>query len=101
MVSRFLKNPGPEHFSAVNQILRYLAGSQDRGITFGGESELRLVSGFVFTLNGGFISYAKKQAVVALSSTNAEWIALSLAAREATCEAQGCWLLRSSFDYHL
>ena len=102
MVSRFTKNPGPDHFSAVDQILRYLAGSQDRGITFGGESELRLVgysdsdwagdhadrkstSGFVFTLNGGPISYgSKKQAVVALSSTEAEYVALSLAAREAT-----------------
>ncbi len=101
MVSRFAKNPGPDHFSAVDQILRYLAGSQDRGITFGGEPELRLLgysdsdwagdhadrkstSGSVFTLNGGPISYgSKKQAVVALSSTEAEYVALSLAVREA------------------
>ena len=102
MVSRFANNPSSEHFHAVDQILRYLAGSQDRGITFGGEEELNLVgysdsdwagdradrkstSGFVFTLNGGPVSYAsKKQAVVALSSTEAEYVALSLAAREAT-----------------
>lgn len=78
MVSRFAKNPGPDHFSAVDQILRYLAGSQDRGIMFGGEPELRLVgysdsdwagdhadrksaSGFVFTLNGGPINYGSKK----------------------------------------
>ena len=43
MISRFAKNPGPDHFSVVDQILRYLAGSQDRGITFGREPEFRLV----------------------------------------------------------
>ena len=102
MVSRFAKNPGPDHFSAVDQILRYLANSQDRGITFGGEPTLHLIgysdsdwagdqadrkstSGFVFTLNGGPISHgSKKQAVVALLSTEAEYVALSLAAQEAT-----------------
>ena len=102
MVSRFAKNPSLGHFNAIDQNLRYLAGSRDRGIIFGGEKELKLVgysdsdwardhadrkstSGFVFMLNGGPISYAsKKQAVVALSSTEAEYVALSLAAREAT-----------------
>lgn len=43
MVSFFSKNPGLEYFSAVDQILRYLAESQDRGITFREESELLLV----------------------------------------------------------
>ncbi len=102
MVSRFAKNPSSEHFNAIDQILRYLAGSPDRGITFGGDEELKLIgysdsdwagdhadrkstSGFIFMLNGGPISYAsKKQAVVALSSTEAEYVALSLAAREVT-----------------
>ena len=102
MVSRFAKNLSSEHFNAIDQILRYLARSCERGIIFGGEKELKLVgysdsdwagdhadrkstSGFVFMLNGGPISYAsRKQAVVALSSTEAEYVALSLAAREAT-----------------
>lgn len=102
MVSRFAKNPSSEHFNAIDQILRYLARSPERGITFGGEKELKLIgysdsdwaedhadrnstSRFIFMLNGGPISFAsKKQAVVALSSTEAEYVALSLAAREAT-----------------
>ena len=81
--------------------MHYLAGSCERNITFGGKKELKLVgysdfdwakdytdqkstSGFVFMFNGGPISYAsKKQAVIALSSTEAEYIALSLASREA------------------
>ena len=102
MVSRFAKNPSSEHFNAIDQILRYLAGSPERGITLGGEKELKLIgysdsdwagdhadrkstSGFIFMLNGGPISCAsKKQAVVALSSTEAEYVAPSLAACEAT-----------------
>ncbi len=43
MVSRFAKNPSLEHFNAIDQILRYLAGSHERRITFGGEKELKLV----------------------------------------------------------
>ena len=102
MVSRFAKNPSSEHFNAINQILQYFARSPERGITFGGEKELKLIgysnfdwagdhvdrkstSGFIFMLNGGPISYAsKKQAIVALSSTEAEYVALNLAVREAT-----------------
>lgn len=68
IINCFAKNLGPNHFSAVNQILRYLASNLERGIPFEGESELNLVgysdsdwtgdysnkkwiSGFVFTFN--------------------------------------------------
>ena len=102
MVSRFTKNPSSEHFNAIDQILRYLAVSPERGITFGREKELKLIgysdsdwagyhadrnptSRFIFMLNGGPISYtSKKQTVIALLSTEAKYIAFSLAAREAT-----------------
>ena len=102
MVSRFVKNPSLGYFNAINQILRYLAGNWEKSITFGRKKELKLVgyydsdwagdhadqkstSGFVFILNGGLISYAsKKQAVLSLLSTEAEYVALSLAAWEAT-----------------
>ncbi len=43
MVSNFVKNSSLEHFHAIDQILRYLAGSQDKGIIFGREKELKLV----------------------------------------------------------
>lgn len=100
IISRFGKNLGPNKFSVVDQILKYLADSPERGIILEGESKLNLVgyldsdwagddsdiksiSGFVFTLNGGSISYgSKKQAVVALSSTKTEYMALSLAAQK-------------------
>ncbi len=35
IVSRFAKNLSLEYFYTINQILCYLAGSQNRGIIFG------------------------------------------------------------------
>ena len=102
VAARFAKNPGHQHTEAVKTILRYLKGSRERGITFGGHDKLlvegysdsdwagdkdsrKSTSGFIFMLNGGPVSWcSKKQATVALSSTEAEYIALTLAAKEAT-----------------
>lgn len=49
MVSHFAKNPGPDYFSAIDEILRYLANSQDKGITFGRKPELCLVGYSILT----------------------------------------------------
>ena len=103
IVSRHSQNPGQKHFKAVQHILRYLNGTKDLGITYGGDFlNLEIVgysdsdwagekltrkstSGFIFMLNGGPVSWAsKRQSVVALSSTEAEYIALTQAAKEAT-----------------
>lgn len=102
VVSRFAKNPGHQHTETVKTILRYLKGPRERGITYGGQQELlvegysdsdcagnkespKSTSGFIFMLNGGPVSWcSKKQATVALSSTKAEYIALTLTAKEAT-----------------
>lgn len=40
VVSRFSKNPSRQHTEAVKTILRYLKGSRDRGITYGGQERL-------------------------------------------------------------
>ena len=112
MVSRFAKNPSKAHFEAVKRIIRYLNTTKDRGITFGkgdliiigysdsdwaGDRDSRKsTSGFVFMLNNGPVSWcSKKQATVALSSTEAEYIALTLTAREAT------WLRLLMTELHL
>lgn len=42
IVSQSTKNPSFEHFNTINQILRYLAGSQDKGIIFKEEEKLKL-----------------------------------------------------------
>lgn len=66
---RFAKNQGHQHTEALKTILRYLKGSRERGITYGGQSELlvegysdsdwagdkesrKSTSGFIFMLNG-------------------------------------------------
>ncbi len=79
-----------------------MKGSKHRGITYGGQEKLlvegysdsdwagdlgsrKSTSGFIFMLNGGPVSWcSKRQPTVALSSTEAEYIALTLAAKEAT-----------------
>lgn len=51
----------------------------------GDKNDRKSTSGFIFMLNGGPVSWcSKKQPTVALSSTEAEYIALTLAAKEAT-----------------
>lgn len=102
VASRFSKNPSHQHVEAVKTIIRYLKGTRNRGITYGGEEKplikgysdsdwagnkasRKSSSGFFFMLNRGPVSWcSKRQPTVALSSTEAEFIALTLAAKEAT-----------------
>ena len=101
VAARFAKNPGHQHTEAVKTILQYLKDSKKRGIIFGGQKRLfiegysdsdwandkesrKSTSGFIFMLNGGPVSWcSKKHSTVALSSTEAEYIALTLTAKEA------------------
>ncbi|KAH9722806.1 hypothetical protein KPL70_006847 [Citrus sinensis] len=103
VVSRFIGNPGKEHWNGVKWILRYLKGTSDHGILFrkvngatcevagfvdsdfaGDIDKRRFITGFVFTMSGGAISWkASLQSVVALSTTEAQYIALTEAVKEA------------------
>ena len=91
VVSRHAKNPGKTHMEAAKHILRYLSGTKNRGITFGGgdlciqgysdsdwagdKEQRKSTSGYVFMLNNGPISWcSKRQTTVALSSTEAEYM---------------------------
>jgi hypothetical protein len=100
VTSRFQSNPGEEHWKAVKNILKYLRRTKDVLLVYGG-SELKLegytdssfqtdiddsksVSGYVFTLNGGAVSWkSSKQETTADSVSEAEYIAASEAAKEA------------------
>jgi len=102
-LGRHAANPGTEHQHALDCLFRYLRGTSDyklvyhRGVS-GGDSILGYVDadwgsevndrkstlGYVFTLSGGAILWSsKKQSAVALSSTEAEYIAGAHAAKEA------------------
>ena len=99
--SRFLAAPAPSHIVAAKRILRYLSGTSDLSICYtrcssslapnvlsgyvdadhAGDPNDRLsVTGYIFFLNGGPISWcSKRQPIVAVSSTEAEFYAASQA----------------------
>ncbi|KAK2414511.1 hypothetical protein P8452_13305 [Trifolium repens] len=99
--SRYQSDPGESHWIAVKNILKYLRRTKETFLVYGGEEELSVVgytdasfqtdkddfrsqSGFVFCLNGGAVSWkSSKQETVADSTTEAEYIAASSAAKEA------------------
>jgi hypothetical protein len=93
------------HYTAAKRLLRYVAGIKDYGITytnkphesqgknlafgysdasFTNADNHKSISGYVFLSHRGAITWgSKKQAIIALSSTEAEYVALSEASREA------------------
>ncbi|KAI7703162.1 hypothetical protein KC353_g14273 [Hortaea werneckii] len=100
VVARFAQSPDDSHWKAVKRIMRYLCGTASLGITLGscktgltGYSDAdwggdpatrRSTSGYIFMMGGGPISWcSKRQATVALSSCEAEYIALTQATKEA------------------
>jgi transposase InsO family protein len=99
-VSRHMSNPSEQHWTAAKRILRYLHGTQSMGLTFrrdgggllgfsdadwGGDTVTRKsTTGFLFLFGGAAISWSSKlQATVALSSVEAEYMALSTTVQEA------------------
>ncbi|KAJ9565658.1 hypothetical protein OSB04_001624 [Centaurea solstitialis] len=102
VTSRYQQNPGEPHWVAFKNILKYLRRTNDMFLVFGGSEDeisvtgysdasfqtdrddFRSQSGYVFTLNGGAISWkSSKQDTIADSTTEAEYIAASDAAKEA------------------
>ena len=94
-----MSNPSIEHFYACDVVFRYLSGTCDLGLVFGGgDLELqgycdanwgedledrRSITGYVFVLNNAPVSWCtQKQPTVALSTQEAEYMSLSSACRE-------------------
>ena len=109
-VSNFNSCPTEAHLTAVKRIFRYLKGTIDLCIKYERSADNRLVgfsdadwagdltdrhstTGNLFMMSGAAIDWiSKKQPVVALSTTEAEYVALSAATQEAV------WLSRLLTD---
>jgi hypothetical protein len=101
-LSQFLKNPGILHWNAAVHVLRYLKGTKDFGITLRSTpvDQVNFVSfvdaswaschitgksttGYLILWNDNLISWrSKKQSTTSLSSTEAEYIAITEVTKE-------------------
>lgn len=98
-LARYMATPTETHWQVAKGVLRYLAGTANYGIMFGNSDGLeaycdadyagdldsrRSTTGYLFTLNGGAISWSSRlQQTVAASTTEAEYMAAAAAIKEA------------------
>ncbi|GIL56067.1 hypothetical protein Vafri_11454 [Volvox africanus] len=112
-LARFMATPMKGHLNLALGVLRYLSGTRELGLHFGGQDKNRAegfsdsdwagdpmtrrsTSGYVFLLNGAAISWSSQlQRTVAASSVEAEYQATASAVREAL------WLRKLACDLDL
>ena len=105
-LGRHMQASGPEHMVAAKRVLRYLQGTKELGLVYeagdisrgkpsivgysdsdwaGDHDTRRSTTGYLFMLdNGGAVSWSSKlQPTVALSSAEAEYMAVCAAVQEA------------------
>ncbi|XP_060968668.1 secreted RxLR effector protein 161-like [Cannabis sativa] len=103
IISRFITDPGPKHWDVVKWVMMYVIGSLNLGLVYKEDEKRcrevegfvesdyagcidtrRLLTGYIFTALGGCIRWKSNlQSVVALSSTEAEYMAAIEAIKEA------------------
>ena len=100
MISRYMHDPEKGHWEAVKWVLRYIKGIIDVGLVFEKDStgkhacigyvdsdyagdldKHRSTTGYVFTLSEAPVSW--RQSTIALSTTEAEYMAMTEAMKEA------------------
>ena len=103
-LARHASNPSIEHIIAIKRIFRYLKGTRHLGITYSNQKKpndldiigycdadyagdiasAKSTSGYIFYIaNAPFMWKSKLQSIIAQSSTESEYIAINLAAKEA------------------
>ncbi|KAK0573601.1 hypothetical protein LWI29_010645 [Acer saccharum] len=99
VMSRYMSNPGKQHWEAVKWILRYLRGTTEKCLTFrkdelklegyvdsdfaGEVDHRRSTTGYVFTLGSTAISWVSQlQKIVTISTTEAEYVAVTEASKK-------------------
>ena len=102
-LASYCARPSRDHWGLVKRILRYLRGTQSLGLRYkssegdliaysdadwaGSREDRKSTSGYVTILSNAAITWkSKKQTVVALSTAEAEYVALSAATQEV------CWM---------
>lgn len=110
-ISQNLASPENRHYAATKCVLRYLKGTASYCLHYGGVSDnlhgfsdsdwgsdivsRASVTGYVWFLAGGPIAWSlKKQTTIALSSTEAEYMALT------GCVQEGLWLRSALLEAH-
>ncbi|KAI0995804.1 hypothetical protein K3495_g12376 [Podosphaera aphanis] len=100
-LARFLSNPSADHLTAAKRVLRYIAKDPDRGLIFvkdtnplleaysdsdfaGDPSTARFTSGSLIRLGGPIFWRSHLQRDLVLSSTEAEYLALTETCRRVT-----------------
>ena len=100
LLARFQANPGSDHWNALMHVIGYIKNTLDYGLTYSRDSDLtptafvdadyggcrdtrRSTSGYVFMMAGGAVTWSsKRQASVALSTVEAEYVAMSRCAQQ-------------------
>jgi len=137
VVSQHMSKAGPIHWTTIKRIMRYLKGTLDFKLCLGGESialhgycdadwagdanDRRSTTGYVFFVGVGAISWnCKRQPTIARSTMEAEYMAASHGAMEATwlrqvlediglvqleatpmnCDNQGCLAFAKNPKHH-
>jgi transposase InsO family protein len=103
-LAQFAANPSKEHLDKAKYVLRYLAGTAKYALVYKGASNKGLIAytdsdyaadpvkrrsttGYIFKLADGIISWqSRAQKTIALSATEAEYMALS------DCSRQAVWI---------
>ena len=98
VVSRYMANPGKEHWEAVKWLMRYQRGTTSTSLCFGkvkvttvfvdddrgGDVDSsKSTSGYIYTIGETVVSWMYRlQKCVSLSSTEAEYVAIAEAGKE-------------------